>query len=139
MELEAPLTTGPFADRVHFTGKLSYANYLSLLRVSSVHTYLTVPFVLSWSFIEAMATGCVMVASDTAPVLEFLEPGINGHLVPFHDPAAIADRIIATLADRGDHLRLRKAARATAVGRCALSVCLPRQMQLVEQLTGVSV
>ncbi|KQM36577.1 glycosyltransferase family 4 protein [Sphingomonas sp. Leaf10] len=139
MELEISLTTGPFADRVHFTGKLSYANYLSLLRVSSVHTYLTVPFVLSWSFIEAMATGCVMVASDTAPVLEFLEPGINGHLVPFHDPAAIADRIIGVLADRSDHLRLRKAARATAVGRCALSVCLPRQMQLVEQLTGVSV
>jgi len=75
-----------------------------------------VPFVLSWSLLDAMACGCLLVASDTAPVREFLEDGVTGLLVPPHDPAALAARI-ATALDGGDVLRrMRERARAKIVG-----------------------
>ncbi|MEG3166462.1 glycosyltransferase family 4 protein [Sphingomonas sp. PB2P19] len=135
MEEEVPLAGAMGAGRVHFTGKLPYSRYLSLLRVSTAHVYLTVPFVLSWSFVEAMASGCVMIASDTAPVVEFIDPGHNGLLVPIYDPAAIADCVVATLGDRSQHLRLRKTARATVLERYALARCLPQQIRLIERLT----
>jgi glycosyltransferase involved in cell wall biosynthesis len=68
------------------------------LQRSDAHVYLTVPFVLSWSMLEAMATGCAMVASDTAPVREFAG-GESAALVDHARPAAIAEAIVATLAD----------------------------------------
>ncbi|MEO3715945.1 glycosyltransferase, partial [Roseateles flavus] len=64
--------------RTHFMGKLPYADYKRVLQVSSAHVYLTYPFVLSWSCLEAMATGCYVVGSDTAPVREVLDPGAEG-------------------------------------------------------------
>jgi glycosyltransferase involved in cell wall biosynthesis len=68
-------------ERVHFLGMIDYVDYLRLLQVSSAHVYLTYPFVLSWSFIEAMASGCLIVASATPPVLEVLRDGENGFAV----------------------------------------------------------
>ena len=62
---------------------IDYHDYLTLLQVSSVHVYLTYPFVLSWSFIEAMASGCLIVGSATPPVLEVLRDGENGFAVDF--------------------------------------------------------
>ncbi len=89
-------------SRVHFVGMLEYHEYLNLLQVSSAHVYLTYPFVLSWSFIEAMACGCLMVGSGTPPVLEVLRDGFNGLTVDFFAPKALANRIEAALeqADR---------------------------------------
>jgi hypothetical protein len=78
--------------RVHFLGQVDYGTYLNVLQVLSAHVYLTCPFVLSWSFIEAMASGCVMLASATAPVLEVLEDGVNGLAVDFFSPQDLANR-----------------------------------------------
>jgi len=80
-------------DKVHFLGKVPYKTHLQLLQLSSVHIYLTYPFVLSWSFMEAMACGCVIIASGTRPVLDVLEPGVNGISVNFFDDEQIADQI----------------------------------------------
>ena len=71
--------------------------------VSAVHVLLTQPFFLSWSFLEAMATECLVVGSDTAPVQEVVRDGHNGYLVPFADAAAIAARIVDALEMRVSH------------------------------------
>jgi glycosyltransferase involved in cell wall biosynthesis len=122
---------------VHFTGKLPYAQYLALLQVSALHIYLTVPFVLSWSCLEAMSAGCLILASDTAPVAEAIADGSNGLLCDFHDPAEIAGKAATALAARGDMAGLRKAARQTVLERYDLSRCLPAQMALVSEVAGM--
>lgn len=79
-------------QRVHFLGKVPYPAFLRPLRISKVHVYLTYPFVLSWSMLEAMSTGCLLVASRTAPAEEVIRDGDNGLLVDFFSPVEIADR-----------------------------------------------
>jgi glycosyltransferase involved in cell wall biosynthesis len=119
------------ATRVHFTGSLRYADYLAALRISSAHVYLTYPFVLSWSLIEAMSAGCVVIASNTGPVRDVID-GRNGVLTPFFDAAALADKVINALAHPFRHERMRALARQTAVEQFdAKSVCLPRMMALL--------
>ena len=81
------------ASRVHFLGSLPYNKYLKVLQVSSVHVYLTVPFVLSWSMMEAMAAGCVVLGSSTPPVQEFIQHEKNGLLTDFFSPEQIAEKI----------------------------------------------
>ena len=84
-------------SRLHFTGLLSRPDMVAVMRASDAHVYLTVPFVLSWSLLDAMACGCLLVASDTAPVREFLEDGVTGLLVPPHDVAALVARLETAL------------------------------------------
>jgi glycosyltransferase involved in cell wall biosynthesis len=122
-------------SRVHFCGRIPYADYLRLLRISSAHVYLTYPFVLSWSLIEALAAGCLVVASRTAPVEEVIADGVNGLLTPFFSPEELAARVDEALR-RGQELQpLREAARRTArAGYDLRRVCLPAQVKLVEQL-----
>lgn len=100
-------------SRVHFTDVLPYPDYLKVLQVSRVHVYLTYPFVLSWSMLEAMCAGCLLLASDTPPVREVVRHGHNGLLFPFFDIAALADLAIRALADPEPQLLLRENARAT--------------------------
>lgn len=123
-------------DRVHFVGTLDYRHYLDLLQVSAVHVYLTYPFVLSWSFIEAMACGCLIVGSATPPVLEILHDGVNGLTVDFFGHRELAGRLDAAL-DQPDSTRgLRAAARADAVAKFDLrSLILPRWNALFDDLT----
>ena len=123
--------------RVHFTGKLPYAQYLALLQVSSLHVYLTVPFVLSWSCLEAMSAGCLVLASDTAPVREAIADGVNGLLCDFHSPTDIADKAAAALAERDGLAALREAARRTVLDRYDLARCLPQQISLVEEVAAM--
>ncbi len=123
-------------SRVHFTGKLPYDSYLSLLQVSSLHLYLTVPFVLSWSCLEAMAVGCLMLASSTPPVEEAILNGENGMLCDFNDSDDIADKAIAMLADRASLGHLRERARETVLQRYELKDCLARQAAKVLSLCG---
>lgn len=121
-------------SRVHFTGWLNYGDYLNLLRRSSVHVYLTYPFVLSWSMLEAMALGCHIVGSDTAPVREIIRDGFNGLLVPFAEPAAIAERIIESLAQPSRFASSRREARQTVIDRYDVQrVALPAQLALIER------
>lgn len=122
--------------RVHFLGHLPYDRYLAALRVSRAHVYLTYPFVLSWSMVEAMALGCVLIGSDTPPVREVLQHGENGLLVDFFSPQAIADQAIAVLADPGAFAHLGRAARETAVERFDLARCLSRQIDLIRETAG---
>ena len=122
---------GPLPERVHFTGRIPYVDYLSLLQVSSAHVYLTYPFVLSWSMLEAMACGAFVVGSATPPVEEVIEDGRNGWLVDFFDRKAIAVRVSEALASSRDMDTLRKAARETVIQRYALADCLARQRALI--------
>ncbi len=126
-------------SRVHFVGRVPYADYLALLRRSSVHVYLTYPFVLSWSLLEAMSMGCLVAASRTPPVEEVIEHGRNGLLFDFFDTAQIAATVDEALR-RADELRvLRINARSTVVERYDLQrVCLPAQTKLVEELVRPS-
>jgi glycosyltransferase involved in cell wall biosynthesis len=122
-------------SRVHFTGKISYAAYLALLRRSSVHVYLTYPFVLSWSLLEAMACGCVVVGSRTPPVEEVIRHGENGLLVDFFDPGKIAAAVDDALARQAELAPMRQHARDSVVKSYDLKrVCLPAQLRMVEAL-----
>jgi glycosyltransferase involved in cell wall biosynthesis len=118
-------------SRVHFLPTLPYEDYVRLLQVSRVHVYLTFPFVLSWSLVEAMATGCVIVASDTAPVREAITHEVDGLLTPFHDPAALAEKIAGILARPEAFAHLGAAARATALARYAKRTCLERALSIL--------
>ena len=123
-------------DRIHFTGLLAREHYRNVLLASSVHVYLTVPFVLSWSMIEALSAGCVVVASNTAPVREVLRDGDNGLLVDFFDTGRLADRICDVLERPNDFATLRDNARRTAVARYAASSLVPLRARLLELVTA---
>ncbi len=120
--------------RIHFLGRVSYKRYLQILQLSAAHIYLTVPFVLSWSMMEAMAAGCLVIGSRTPPVEEMITDGRNGLLVDFFSPEQIAERVDAVL-DHPDRMQsIRDAARKTIVQRYALKDCLHKQGQLIKQL-----
>lgn len=125
--------TGPLPDRVTFTGRIPYKDYLSLLSVSSAHVYLTYPFVLSWSMLEAMASGAFVIGSATPPVQEVIEDGENGWLVDFFDAKAIAARVSEGLAARREVDAIRIAARQTVADRYALRQCLAQQRALIQE------
>ena len=121
-------------ERVHFLGKIPYGHYLTLLQVSSLHIYLTVPFVLSWSCVEALAAGCLLLGSDTPPVREIIEDGRNGYLVNFFAIRDIAARAADILANRSRLDAVRQRARDTVLERYSLVDCLKQQVDLVTSL-----
>ena len=121
--------------RVHFLGHIPYQHFVPLLQLSTVHVYLTYPFVLSWSLLEAMSVGCAIVASNTAPLREAIEHDKTGRMVDFFDVAGLADEVCALLADPAARLQLGQSARAFARLHYDLrSVCLPQQLAWVESL-----
>ena len=122
-------------SRVHFVGMLTYGALVNLFRMARCHVYLTYPFVLSWSMIEAMSSGALVLASRTAPVEEVIEDGKNGLLFDFFDTEAIAVRVAEVLAQPERFRALREQARRTVVERYDLETqCLPRQIELVHAL-----
>ena len=118
-------------DQVHFVGSLSYAHYLSLLKISSCHVYLTYPFVLSWSLLEAMSIGIPVVGSNTAPVSEIITDGDNGLLVDFFSPIELSHRITTVLHDELLSNHLSHNARKFVLQNYSLDTCVPHQLQLI--------
>jgi glycosyltransferase involved in cell wall biosynthesis len=122
-------------SRVHFLGRIPHPDLHDLFRVSAAHVYLTVPFVLSWSVLEAMAIGCLVVGSATPPVQEVIQDGRNGLLTDLFDPAALAKRLVAVLENPAAQAPLRQRARQTVLERYDLArVTLPRQLAVLDAL-----
>lgn len=124
-------------SRVLFLGHIEYKHFIPLLQLSTVHVYLTYPFVLSWSLLEAMACGCAIVASDTAPLREAIVDQDTGMLVDFFNPGQLADSTIRLLEDAKLRQQLGARARAFAVANYDLnSICLPRMLDLIEHVAN---
>lgn len=122
-------------SRVHFTGRMPYDRLVDLIHVARVHAYLTYPFVLSWSMVEALAAGTLVVGSNTPPVAEVITDGVNGRLVDFFDVAGWSATLTDALARPEAHDDMREAARRIVRDRYDLrSVCLPRQVDLLTRL-----
>ncbi len=122
-------------NRVSFLGFVPYHVHKALLQISAVHVYLSYPFILSWSLLEAMSSGCLVVGSRTPPVQEVIEHGKNGLLVDFFDSDELVATICHALENRAQLTPLREQARRTVIERYDLqSVCLPRHRQLIEDL-----
>lgn len=121
-------------SRLHFTGHLPYPDYLKVLQVSRAHVYLTYPFILSWSMLEAMSAGCLLIASATASVQEVIADGKNGLLFPFHEPTALANRATEALSEPDRYLAIREAARQTIISSYDFeTICYPAFIQLINQ------
>ncbi len=123
-------------ENILFPGAVPHSVLRQLFQISAAHLYLTYPFVLSWSMLEAMACGALVIGSDTAPVQEVIRSGRNGLLVPFFDTDALAEAILGALKSPERHFGMRAAARRTVERRFRLTDCLDRQQYLIEKLTG---
>jgi glycosyltransferase involved in cell wall biosynthesis len=124
--------------RIHFLGKIPYPRFIAFLQLSTVHLYLTYPFVLSWSLLEAMSAGCAIVGSDTAPVREVISHDETGSLVDFFDASRLASEVCALLDDAERRQRYGARAREFVQQRYDLRrICLPGQIEWVGQLAGL--
>jgi glycosyltransferase involved in cell wall biosynthesis len=118
--------------RVHFLGPVPYSTYLKALQISSAHVYLTYPFVLSWSLLEAMSAGCIVIGSDTGPLQEVVDRS-NGILLPFFDVDGLAAKICHALANQAALEPMRAAARKTIVDRYSVDRCVPNLVEFVSR------
>lgn len=130
----ASLPHPPPEGRIHIIGTLSYEDYVRLLQASAVHTYLTYPFVASWSLREALACGCTVLGSDTAPVREFIDDGANGRLTPFHDPVRLASMLEELLDDPEQRRSLGREARRRAVATLDVEGHVRHMRRLLDRL-----
>ncbi len=123
-------------ERVHFLGTVPYEHYLSVLRVSTVHIYFTYPFVLSWSLLEAMSTGCAIIGSKTGPVEEVIDDGRSGLLSDFFDHKLLAEKALYLLKNKKIRDELGRNARETIQKNYDLQTCcLPKQIEWVESMS----
>ena len=126
-------------SRVHFAGQIPYEQFIPILQLSQAHVYLTYPFVLSWSLLEAMSCGCAVVGSATAPVQEVIQDQHNGLLVDFFSPQAVAEAIAMLLSDRKLAQQLGKAARSSVLQHYQLTNCVQRQLALMDLVVSGSI
>ena len=122
------------SSQVHFTGALPYTEFIQLLQLSQAHVYLTYPFVLSWSLMEAMSIECAIVGSKTAPVEELINHGENGLLVDFFDHQALAQNVAELINNRTLAETLGKNARRTILKDYSLEQCVPRHLALMQMV-----
>ena len=122
--------------RVHFLGGLPYADYLRVLQVSACHVYLTYPFVLSWSCMEALSTGCTVVASRTGPVEEVITDNVTGRLFDFFDVAGLSRSVIEVLENPEAHAHLGRNARESMQRTYDIERCLAGQISIVTPQLG---
>ena len=121
-------------QRLIFPGVLSYHHLIKLFQISSAHIYLTYPFVLSWSSMEAMAAGCAMVGSRTYPVQEVMQHEQNALLADFFSPQEVAEQVIRVLEAKDGMREMRAAARQTIIDHYDLKELLPLHMQLIRDV-----
>ena len=121
-------------DRVHFLGRVSYEQLLALLQISAAHVYLTYPYALGWSLLEAMACGAPVVGSANEPVSEVIRDRVNGRLVPFNDPEQLAATVLELLADPPQRQRLGQAAQLTVEQRYRVDQSVEAYEQLILSL-----
>lgn len=133
-EVRGQIPDGDWA-RVHFLGRIPYPRFVALMQVSRVHVYLTYPFVLSWSLLEAMSCGATVVASDTAPVREVIRDGVTGRLIDFFDGDALVTEVSSLLDNAEARAALGTAARQHVIETYDLeTICLPRQLGWIDAL-----
>ena len=120
-------------SRFHFVGRMPPADLSRVLAATDLHMYLTAPFVLSWSMVDAMSCGAVVLASDTAPVREMIRDGENGLLADFFDVESIAKKAVAALRDPGAMRPLGRAAEALIEEHYSVEAVLPRIRGLYER------
>lgn len=123
-------------NRIHVPGPLAHNDFIRAMQISAVHVYLTYPFVLSWSLLEAMACGAIVIGSATEPVQEVIQHGENGLLVDFHDQQALITMVSAVLSEPADFLKMRKNARQTIKKNYQLQTCLQKQLALVDAVAN---
>ena len=102
-------------NRIHFLGRIPHPQLMAVLQASWVHVYLSFPFILGWSLIEAMACGCCIVGSQGMPVSEVIQDGVEGILIPMNAPELLAEKVLHMLADPEARVRFGKAARRRAL------------------------
>jgi glycosyltransferase involved in cell wall biosynthesis len=133
-ELQALLSHRLDAARIHQLGRVPYAELLAILQISAAHVYFSYPYALSWSLLEAMACGAVVVGSANAPVDEVIRPGENGLLVPFAEHDQLAATLLQVLNDPQGHAPLAAAARRTVEQRYSLQASAKAYEQLAASL-----
>lgn len=127
-----PKLSSESLNRIYFLGKIPYETYLTLLQISTVHVYLTYPFVLSWSCLEAMSAGCSIVASNTQPVSEVITHDVNGLLVDFFDIKGLVENIISLLDNKKKRDFLSNNARQLIIDHYDLkNICIPKQIEWI--------
>jgi len=133
--LEAELGTSVAWDRVHFLGRVPYEGLCNIIRIGRCHLYMSMPFVLSWSMLEAMSMEATVIGSDVAPTREVIEHGKNGLLVDYFNSEALADQIIDVLANREAYAHIGPAARAHVIKEYDFTtVCLPEHVRQINAL-----
>lgn len=121
-------------NRVHFVGELSFNEYINLLQISSAHIYSTIPFVLSWSILEAMSVGCCMIASNTKPVVEVLKDNYNALLFDFYNVNQLVEKIEYALDNKTEMQKIRENARQTVIDNYDIKKLLPQQIIYINSL-----
>lgn len=134
-EMEAELGDRVDWSRVHFLGRVPYGDLCQIIQLSRCHIYLTMPFVLSWSLLEAMAMQATVVAADVAPVREAITHGKTGLLVDFFDPEALAAQVADVLVRPAEYAHIGANARAHVVREYDfLTRCLPEHIAQINRL-----
>lgn len=121
-------------SKIHFVGALTFNDYVKLLQISSVHVYSTVPFILSWSILEAMAMECCIVASNTQPVLEVMKDNYNGLLFDFYNIDQLVEKVEYALDNQDKMKSIKTNARKTVVENYDLQKLLPQHLNLIYSL-----
>jgi glycosyltransferase involved in cell wall biosynthesis len=120
--------------KFQFLGLIPPTDLATLYNLSDVHIYLTVPYVLSWSLMQGLASGCTVVGSATAPVQEVIEDGTHGLLADFYDADGIAERAVRVLRDLEGHRPLGAAARALVMEKYERRHCAGELAKLFQSL-----
>jgi glycosyltransferase involved in cell wall biosynthesis len=126
-------------SRFVFTGQIDPKTLADIFKMTDLHLYLTAPFVLSWSILNAMASGAVVLASDVEPVREVIEPGVNGLLEPLFDIDRLTEKALEVLADPASFAPLGVEARRTIEARYSIEVSIPPLKDYFERVASAGV